>query len=818
MQPDLKKLITAFLGVALLSSAFSLAFMHSGAFQNENGTSNANGGLTQEQRNAFADISLVTPPWRTSQAFSTSEPDIFTSSNLTENFSQALSNGVFEAANKEKAFDQDSLSRAVEKIQSRIFEEPQVPLRDIQMNDKASWEEKVGYVKSVRDIIKETAENPLYKNLGTTKLDTEQTEALKTLFEKQRGQIVTLKVPKVMVPLHKALLSYNSGNQKFFEGLGAYEKDPVKTLLMLQHREELLGGYATKLIAELDNVGPALKVSYLEENKPSWIQDSVLSLFAPKVAYATAPVIDYSNLANAIASFIGDAIKYAKDAAHFIKTELDAALKWVQTQLEWAEKLATEQLKNVLVQLMVRASVAWVNGDGSPQFVTNWRVYTDDAFGLGVGKGLDEISDETCGMFGPSMIRQLGDSYNTFYRPSNCRQTETGRALSTFRNNNFQDGGWGAYGVAVSPRGNYFQSYARNAEKIDQSAEKEAEAAISDAMASNGYKPTKDCPEYARQALSSEDSASSPAEGGEFSTDPLPDGSCPDGSEPQNTTPGAIIGEVANKAFTIPGDRIVTSQNLISLGFTLANGALTKVMTAKNKGLTSLNDGAALGAAGENASYNLADTCSRFASGTPGRTDCLNNVGAAEEVQTNLDLRNASTSRQAADDQALSNLKSDADSIAQNINSTISINTETMSVINELTVDPDLLGRVIHICGNLGLSEPGQERIPEARSLQADLAQLGQNIPGTNVDRDLMAAHLSILNQSRDANLLPSLFTQFTTNYGTVASTTDALSFAQNRRVAVRQIKVQAEATIAKACDPSTPFSTSTIPALIQNP
>ncbi|MEK7094129.1 MAG: hypothetical protein AAB903_02180, partial [Patescibacteria group bacterium] len=771
--------------------------------------------LDPAKNNAFADISLVTPPWRTVTTPSSSVKDFFASSNLTENFSEILSYELLVASEKGAAPNRAVLDSAMEKIQSKALELNPILASEIKINAEAKLEDKLAYVKKIHDIMKAAAENSITKELNGSKSNLEKLTTIKNRLRSQRKEISSLSVPAVLVPLHKTLLSFLDSHEKFFESLGEYQTDPVKTILTIQNKEKILAGYMSALNAELSKVGPLMKLGY--ESKPSWwVTDSMAALFVPQVAHAQQSTIDLAAIGTAIAEGVKDAARWAKDNYHDIKTEIDAALKWVQTQLEWANKLATEQLKNVLVQLFVQQSIAWVNGGGNPQFVTNWRLYADTATRVGMSKGFSLINDDACGTFGPLMIDNLNTSFNSYYAPSNCQPSALGQALNRFRTGSFADGGWSSYGMAISPQGNYFQSYTNYATRIEESSEKEREAQVNKIV--DGFKPTETCPE-SEPFVGPPEQNETPAEEQNQSqapVDPLPDGSCEDGSEPSATTPGIAFKAALENAITIPGHRINNGTDLLGLGLTLASGALTKTMAAKSKGITSLGDGASFQVTA-NQTSNLQDVCGGYKAGTPGYTACMQSVGSAGTVQADLE-ENVGTN------QALDNLRAEAQSIGQNRSTLVTSVTESLAILKEFLVEyfssnggrNPLTERIKNVCSQLGTSNPDRARIEEIRATKPDLETLRDLIEGMNTtNQDLLSTDLLILSRVNDPAEFRTRFDQFTTTYGTLASTTQLLILSQNRKSELQATKLQAERNIENPCNTAIQRIT---PALLVNP
>ncbi|MEK7187774.1 MAG: hypothetical protein AAB691_02935 [Patescibacteria group bacterium] len=820
MQPDVKKLIAAFLGVAILAGVLSFSLLSTGVLKGQNAPQNTVASPFGE--NAFADIIQVTPPWRTLTASAAPEY-IPTSTNMTENLARVMSHEYITAVTvKNGSPDKAVFEKALQKIESQTFQEPEIATSDIKINTTATLQDKLAYMEKVRDTLRSTVQNFAPKNLSA-KPDVQNIINLRNLFENKRREAAKMSVPSDYILVQRTLLTFMSGYQMFFDSLAGYEKDPMKALVAMQNKDKRLAGYTTALTDELDKVRLSAKLGYLNQEDPRQNTNLIVFLFSPKVAHADT---DPLTLAATIAQTAADAGIAADNVALLtaikVAEGIDQALAqanrvqtWIQTQLEWLNKLATEQLKNVLVQLFVQFSISWVNGDGAPQFVTNWRSYASDAAQLGIQKGFSGISDDVCGTFGPDTFFQLNNSFSpTNYMPVNCALSSKGRQLENFRRGSFYDGGWQTYGQAVGPEGNYFQNYSNYATRIDASQDAQIRAAINEAVASDSFTPVKSCPpEEQTESAADGSSEQSPAP-----TAPLPDGTCPDGSEPQITTPGVALGATLEKAFTVPTDRIVNANDLISLAFTLVNGALAKTREAGPSGMTSLGNGASFAVTSVTQTSDVTSLCSSYATGTAGYDSCVSSAGSADAVQNDLIGQIASTSASVDASQAVSNLKAQAQNVFDLKNTLTTVNTATLKLIQDLAIrflDPlngasrALLDEVIRTCSNV--------RVGEAQAAKADLLTLSGliNSVSITVDLDSMSNDLSILSQLTDPAQIRTELDKFTKTYGTVASATQLVALAQSRRIEVRLINDQTKANLPTAC--TTPIQPIT-PALLISP
>ncbi len=58
----------------------------------------------------------------------------------------------------------------------------------------------------------------------------------------------------------------------------------------------------------------------------------------------------------------------------------------LQQMFEWLFKLAVEALKRQLLNMIVDQIVAWIQGGGTPKFITDWPAFFRDAVDLAGGK------------------------------------------------------------------------------------------------------------------------------------------------------------------------------------------------------------------------------------------------------------------------------------------------------------------------------------------------------------------------------------------------------------------------------------------------
>ncbi len=189
-------------------------------------------------------------------------------------------------------------------------------------------------------------------------------------------------------------------------------------------------------------------------------------------AEATLPVIDVPHIAESIIS--------------------EAKTAWRHLIDNWRKILRDIIVKRIL-DAMVDDIVKWIQGGGDPKFVTDWGGFLEDAFQAGVGDVAKEVGlAALCEPLNIPTQRLLTHAIPRFSERIKCTLDDIVVNVEDFHNN-FESGGWIAYGKLLQPQNNHFGlSLMIRDEKMFRGA-REREAARLEGLAGGGFLSDRKC-------------------------------------------------------------------------------------------------------------------------------------------------------------------------------------------------------------------------------------------------------------------------------------------------------------------------------------
>ena len=164
-----------------------------------------------------------------------------------------------------------------------------------------------------------------------------------------------------------------------------------------------------------------------------------------------------------------------------------------EISFEWAFKTAKEILKKQLLDMMVDQIVAYIQGGGTPKFITDWPGFFRDAVDQASGKFLQQIGlSQLCSPFKPLLSRAF-IPIPTFTERTSCTLSQVGVNIDVFLKD-FRQGNWIAWQeMVLRPQNNIYGAYimAWDQYEIEKSAAQKA--AESEAQAGKGFLSVKKC-------------------------------------------------------------------------------------------------------------------------------------------------------------------------------------------------------------------------------------------------------------------------------------------------------------------------------------
>jgi len=293
-----------------------------------------------------------------------------------------------------------------------------------------------------------------------------------------------------------------------------------------------------------------------------------------------------------------------------------------EISFEWAFKTAKEILKKQLLDMMVDQIVAYIQGGGTPKFITDWPAFFRDAVDQAGGKFLQQIGlSQLCSPFKP-LLSAAFIPIPTFTERTSCTLSQVGVNIDVFLKD-FRQGNWIAWQeMVLRPQNNIYGAYIMAWDQYEIEKSAAAKAAEAEAQAGKGFLSVKRCIEWNSAGLQT------CVDSGESMED-CKKAAC---IKEETVTPGAVVGDLAAKAVGSDIDYIVNAQDFAAYVSAITNAILNR-MFAEGIGLlhTALSsDGGGGGGGGGGSSTQT--QCSQLL-GTAAYSDCI------AAIQSGADIR-----------------------------------------------------------------------------------------------------------------------------------------------------------------------------------
>ncbi|RJP44896.1 hypothetical protein C4587_01235 [Candidatus Parcubacteria bacterium] len=579
---DIKRLITSFLVVSVVVS--SLALIFSGA-RAGNGAKKV---PEEESASAPKSPGFQVPP----TAFVESVPDKRVGSaeersgavnagqapkNLTENLARAIAEELVRTNPSGPTEVDDKLGLLLpihleekigEQIAAASISPPDLVLDGARIRTQESFskDDIARYATRVVELLATTFSGPAVESLSLEEAGPETFQRAHLLYAQAQEEMYALAAPTPFAGVHRSLLRFLE-LQKLATDQRKYVEDPLGAIAMIENHDSLVQARREEVEREIEAAKRALASLPPAHSADSIAESFLREMFGVPIAFAIPVEVTSDVSAPAIQTATASATNAATNKSNFF-----------QKLFEWGRKFATEQLKPRLVHLLVEQTINWVQGGGKPQFITNWRAFLSDAANEAAGAAIAEIAPGLCRSFGPLVEISL--------QPVNLRRLGTVCTLDQVVGNiqdfynDFQNGGWIAYGAALRPENNFFGSLIIASDIVLRESAEAEETARNEAVANRGFLSTKICVKEHE-----EDDIGYDPETGAYGYVVGKKTVC---DEYQNTTPGGTIAHALDKATTVEFDRIIAADDLEPLIDGLINAAITRLVQAGTEGLSGL--------------------------------------------------------------------------------------------------------------------------------------------------------------------------------------------------------------------------------------
>lgn len=187
---------------------------------------------------------------------------------------------------------------------------------------------------------------------------------------------------------------------------------------------------------------------------------------------------------------------YANIVGWITKLGLDIQ-KWAVDDLQ---KALTDLVAKRMIDYMVDQTVQWIQGGGEPKFVTNWSGFLQDTANIAFDTVVHQVNlARLCSPFGLQVKLALQPTPRLSQQLS-CTLDQFTANIQNFYNN-FQNGGWLAYGAEWQPNNNYYGQLIMIQDNIHTQVSQDVTAAANEAVSGKGFLSTKKCIAYDRQSI-----------------------------------------------------------------------------------------------------------------------------------------------------------------------------------------------------------------------------------------------------------------------------------------------------------------------------
>ena len=289
---------------------------------------------------------------------------------------------------------------------------------------------------------------------------------------------------------------------------------------------------------------------------------------------------------------------------------------------QWAFMLAGEVLKRQLLNMMVDQIVAYIQGGGTPKFITDWPAFFRNAVDQAGGKFLQQIGlSQLCSPFKP-LLSAAFIPIPTFTERTSCTLSQVGVNIDVFLKD-FRQGNWIAWQeMVLRPQNNIYGAYIMAWDQYEIEKSAAAKAAEAEAQAGKGFLSVKRCVQWSSEGLQEcIDSGEDP-------------GACKKAAciQYEDVTPGSVVGQLAAEAVGADIKGLVNAKDLEVYVAAITNALLNR-MFAEGIGLlhTALSsDGGGGGGGGGGSSAQT--QCSQLL-GTAAYNDCITAMQGGEDIK-----------------------------------------------------------------------------------------------------------------------------------------------------------------------------------------
>lgn len=181
------------------------------------------------------------------------------------------------------------------------------------------------------------------------------------------------------------------------------------------------------------------------------------------------------------------------------------AANWASQLAQWAKDELAKSMRDQIVKAIVneinKQTVEWIQGKGKPRFVTDWKGFVQKAGTEAVNQTISQSKlADLCTPFAPQLRVALIPETKPISQTARCTISDIVKNVQGFYDN-FQNGGWLAYGEAIKPQNNLYMQLVSFNDETTVKAGISQEASKQDAAAGSGFLSVSACEESNDQEL-----------------------------------------------------------------------------------------------------------------------------------------------------------------------------------------------------------------------------------------------------------------------------------------------------------------------------
>jgi len=263
-----------------------------------------------------------------------------------------------------------------------------------------------------------------------------------------------------------------------------------------------------------------------------------------------------------------DAVEWGVEAARWVKDELLKSIR--------------DAVVKRLIDYMTDQTIAWINGGGQPQFITDWQGFLRSAANTAVGDVVSQTNAAfLCAPFKARVAIALLP-VPKYTQNISCTFDKIVGNLDAFYQD-FRNGSWLGYTTAWQPENNYYGTLLRVHDEMLTRTAEAVTSAQNQGVADKGFLAVKKCTQYdySGSAEVCDTAYTSCIEGGQ-SADECEQISiqCFDQnktcSKKETTTPGDTVGEAVRTAIGSDAQWVANVQSAVSA---IVNALINKLVT-----------------------------------------------------------------------------------------------------------------------------------------------------------------------------------------------------------------------------------------------